>query len=230
MLGIPLPAEVQGHITELQQQGHTVMVAASEEAVYGLLSVSDTLKLDSKSAVEKLHALGLHVVMITGDNQQTAESIAAEVGIDAVRAEVRPEEKSSAVQELQEEGKHVGMVGDGINDAPALAQADVGIAIGTGTDVAVETADVILASGSLEGVPRAVRLSRATLRTIRQNLGWAFGYNLLLVPIAAGILYPFSFAPDFLRQLHPILAALAMAMSSISVVTNSLRLHRTQIG
>ncbi|MCG6892702.1 MAG: heavy metal translocating P-type ATPase [Desulfobacteraceae bacterium] len=228
-LDIPLPESVQVRIAQLQAQGHTVMVAARSRAVCGLLSVSDTLKPDSKSAVEQLHRQGLNVVMITGDNRHTAESIASEVGIDAVHAEVRPEEKSSTVQRLQAEGRRVAMVGDGINDAPALAQADVGIAIGTGTDVAVETADVILSSGSLEGVPRSIRLSRATLRTIRQNLGWAFGYNVILVPVAAGVLYPFAFAPDFLRHLHPILAALAMAMSSISVVTNSLRLQGTRL-
>jgi len=171
--------------------------------------------------------MNLKVVMLTGDNRQAARKIAADLGIDAIEAEVRPEEKSQRIQVLQEKGGSIGMVGDGINDAPALAQADVGLAIGTGTDVAIETADVILASGSLHGIVRTIGLSRATMRTIRQNLFWAFGYNVLLIPVAAGILYPFENLPMMLRQLHPILAALAMAFSSISVVSNSLRLYRS---
>jgi len=146
-----------------------------------------------------------------------------------VFAEVRPEEKSSKIKELQDKGEKVGMVGDGINDAPALAQADVGLAIGTGTDVAIETADVILVSGNLTGVSRAINLSRATMKTVKQNLFWAFFYNVMLIPVAAGALYPFEFLPGFLRQLHPILAALAMAVSSITVVSNSLLLYRTKI-
>jgi Cu+-exporting ATPase len=167
--------------------------------------------------------------MLTGDNLETARAIARQVNIEEVAAEVRPDEKSSKVKDYQKAGARVGMVGDGINDAPALAQADVGLAIGTGTDVAIETADVILSSGSLTGIPRVIRISRATMRTIRQNLFWAFGYNVILIPVAAGILYPFDSFPDFLRQLHPIMAALAMAFSSISVVTNSLRLYKTKI-
>ena len=144
-------------------------------------------------------------------------------------AEVRPDEKSLKIKELQDKERIVGMVGDGINDAPALAQADVGLAIGTGTDVAIESADVILSSGDLTGVSRAIRLSKTTMKTIRQNLFWAFGYNILLIPVAAGILQPFDIFPYFLRQLHPILAAAAMALSSISVVTNSLLLYRAEI-
>jgi Cu+-exporting ATPase len=167
--------------------------------------------------------------MLTGDNAQTAQAIAAEVKIDEVLAEVRPEAKASQIKMLQDQNLRVAMVGDGINDAPALAQADVGIAIGTGTDVAIETADVILSSGRLTGVTKALLLSRATMRTIRQNLFWAFIYNIVLVPVAAGVLQPFEFMPGFLRQLHPMLAALAMAFSSITVVSNSLRLYRRKI-
>jgi P-type Cu+ transporter len=148
------------------------------------------------------------------------------VGIDEVLSEVLPEEKSSKIKEIQQKGGRVGMVGDGINDAPALAQADVGIAIGTGTDVAIETSDLVLASGELPGVPRAIRLSRATMRTIKENLFWAFFYNVVLIPVAAGVFYPLEFLPGILRQLHPIFAALAMAVSSITVVSNSLLLSK----
>jgi P-type Cu+ transporter len=216
------------NIERLQAEGKTVMVVARDGAVCGLVAVSDTIKPDSAEAIRDLHRMNLKVVMLTGDNRQAARKIAADLGIDAIEAEVRPEEKSQRIQTLQEKGGTIGMVGDGINDAPALAQADVGLAIGTGTDVAIETADVILASGSLHGIVRAIGLSRATMRTIRQNLFWAFGYNVLLIPVAAGVLYPFEGLPMMLRQLHPILAALAMAFSSISVVSNSLRLYRSR--
>jgi Cu+-exporting ATPase len=216
-------------IQRLQSQGNTVMVVAMGERIGGLIAVSDRLKPDSKQAIQQLHQLGLKVVMLTGDNIQTAHAIAGHTAVDEVVAEVKPDEKAAEVKRLQDGGTRVGMVGDGINDAPALAQADVGMAIGTGTDVAIESADVILSSGSLAGIPRAIRISRATMRTIKQNLMWAFGYNVLLIPIAAGVLYPFDIVPGFLRQLHPIMAALAMAFSSISVVTNSLRLHKAHI-
>ncbi|MCP4626838.1 MAG: copper-translocating P-type ATPase [bacterium] len=227
-LGIDITA-VEDDIHQLQSQGKTVMVMVQEKELCGMISVSDTLKPESKDAIGQLHDQHLKVVMLTGDNQQTAQTIASQVDIDEILAEVQPEEKSSKVKALQHNGERVGMVGDGINDAPALAQADVGLAIGTGTDVAIETAGVILASGSLSGVPRAIRLSRATMNTIKQNLFWAFGYNVILIPIAAGILYPFEALPTMLRQLHPILAALAMAFSSVSVVTNSLRLYKAKI-
>jgi len=216
-------------IVALQSEGKTAMVVVEDNALCGLIAVSDSIKPESKEAIERLHNQHLKVVMLTGDNLQTAETIAAQVNIDNIFAEVRPEEKSSKIKELQEKGDRVGMVGDGINDAPALAQADVGLAIGTGTDVAIETAGVILSSGSLMGVPRAIQLSRATMKTIKENLFWAFGYNIILVPIAAGVLYPFESLPLMLRQLHPILAALAMAFSSISVVSNSLRLYKAKI-
>ena len=226
--GIDIQA-ADNEIEALQSQGKTVMVVVRDNGLCGLISVSDTLKPESKDAIRQLHDQHLKVVMLTGDNQQAAATIAAHVNIDEILAEVRPEEKSSKIKDLQQKGRRVGMVGDGINDAPALAQAEVGLAIGTGTDVAIETAGVILSSGSLSGVPRAIRLSRATMSTIKQNLFWAFGYNVILIPIAAGILYPFETLPVMLRQLHPILAALAMAFSSISVVSNSLRLYKAKI-
>jgi Cu+-exporting ATPase len=217
-------------IQQLQSQGKTVIAVARDGELCGLIAVSDQLKPESREAVQHLIDQHINVIMLTGDNPATAGAIAAEVGIQDIFADVKPDEKSAKIKELQAQSQRVAMVGDGINDAPALAQADVGVAIGTGTDVAIETADVILSSGSLEGVPRAIRLSRATMKTIKQNLFWAFGYNVVLIPVAAGILYPFEFLPSILRQLHPILAALAMAFSSISVITNSLRLYKTDIG
>jgi Cu+-exporting ATPase len=222
----PMAAEID----RLQKEGQTAMRVWRDDVPIGLIAVADTLKADSSAAVAELKKRGLRVYMLTGDNPRTAQAVAREAGIDHVVAEVRPEDKAQQVANLQAEGRRVGMVGDGINDAPALAQADVGLAIGTGTDVAIETADVILASGSLMGIAKAIALSRATLTTIRQNLFWAFFYNLILVPLAAGVLAPFAALPHFLRQLHPILAALAMAFSSISVVTNSLRLYRAKVG
>ncbi len=219
----------KGIISSLQDEGKTVMLLADKENVLGLISVSDTLKPESAKAIKALHEEKLKVVMLTGDNLQTANAIARQVNVDEVVAEVKPEEKSEQITRLQQNRDLVGMVGDGINDAPALAQADIGMAIGTGTDVAIETGDVILSSGSLEGIPKAIKISRKTLGTIRQNLFLAFAYNTVLIPVAAGILAPFDMFPEFLRQLHPILAALAMAASSISVVTNSLRLYNAKI-
>jgi Cu+-exporting ATPase len=216
-------------VRSLQAEGKTVMMVVVDQELAGLIAVADTVKPESGDAITDLHRAALKVVMLTGDNARTAQAIASTVGIDEVFSEVRPEEKSSKIKELQDHGDVVGMVGDGINDAPALAQADVGLAIGTGTDVAIETGDVILVSGNLTGVSKAIRLSRATMRTVKQNLFWAFFYNIILIPVAAGVLYPFEFLPDFLRQLHPILAALAMAMSSITVVSNSLLLYRANI-
>ncbi len=221
---------LQAAAQRLQDEAKTTMWLAVDGQAAGLIAVADTIKEGSSEAVRRLHQLGLTVVMMTGDNPATAHAIAREVGIDRVFAEVRPGDKADYVRQLQAEGYLVGMVGDGINDAPALAQADVGIAIGTGTDVAMEAADVTLISGDLRGVPRAIGLSKATMRTIKQNLFWAFGYNTVLIPVAAGILAPFAWAPAFLQQLHPILAAFAMAFSSVSVVTNSLRLRATKLG
>ena len=213
----------------LQAQAKTAMWLAVDGQVSALIGVADTVKEGSPEAVAALHKLGLTVAMVTGDNQTTAHAIAREVGIQRVFADVLPGDKAKHVAELQAEGYRVAMVGDGINDAPALAQADVGIAMGTGTDVAMETADVTLMRGDLRSVPQAIALSKATMHNIKQNLGWAFGYNVVLIPIAAGILAPFAWVPAFLQQLHPILAAGAMAFSSISVVTNALRLRRVKV-
>ncbi len=223
------PDTVNETIGSLQNKGRTVMVLAKDNEVLGVISVSDVLKPESQQAIKELHGENLKVVMLTGDNLQTARAIANEVNVDDVEAEVRPEEKSGKVKAFQQNNALAGMVGDGINDAPALAQADIGFAIGTGTDVAIETGDVILSSGKLTGIPKAIKISRKTIATIQQNLFLAFVYNIILIPVAAGILAPFDMFPEFLRQLHPILAALAMAASSISVVTNSLWLYNADI-
>ncbi len=215
-------------VAALQQEAKTAMWLAVDGQAQAAIGVADTVKESSREAVEQMHAAGLTVVMMTGDNQATAEAIAQSVGIDRIFAEVLPSDKAVYVKQLQEEGFNVAMVGDGINDAPALAQANVGMAIGTGTDVAMESADITLMRGDLRGVPNAIRLSAATVRNIKQNLFWAFGYNVLLIPIAAGILAPFEFVPDFLRQLHPIMAAFAMVMSDVFVIGNALRLRGFQ--
>jgi Cu+-exporting ATPase len=220
---------LSAEIERLQGEAKTAMVVAVDGEAAGVLSVADTLKESSPEAVAELHRLGLEVVMLTGDNRRTAEAIATQAGIDRVVADVLPADKAAKVRELQAGDRLVAMVGDGINDAPALAQADVGVALGTGTDVAMETADVTLMRGDLRAVPQALALSQATMRTIKQNLFWAFFYNVILIPIAAGALYPVPWAPDVLRQLHPVLAAFAMAFSSVTVVSNSLRLRRARL-
>ena len=225
---------------DLANQGKTPMFVATNGTALGLIAVADTLKPTSREGVAGLQRLGLEVVMLTGDNPQTAQAIAGQLGVDRVEAEVLPQDKAEVVRRLQAEGKVVAMVGDGINDAPALAQADVGMAMGTGTDVAMESADITLMRGDVKDVVTALNLSRQTIRTIKQNLVWAFFYNLLLIPVAAGVLYPVFQAGggvpgglDFFFGeqgfLNPVLAALAMAFSSVTVVTNSLRLRRAKV-
>jgi Cu+-exporting ATPase len=214
-----------------ESEGKTTAWIAVDGTIEGVMGIADTLKPSSENAIKTLKRMGLEVVMITGDNQKTAEAIASQVGIERVFAEVRPDQKADLVKSIQKEKKRKGenhrivaMVGDGINDAPALAQADVGIAIGTGTDVAIAAGDITLISGELTGIITAIKLSRATLKNIRQNLFFAFIYNTAGIPIAAGILYPF-----FGLLLNPIIAGGAMAMSSVSVVTNALRLRNLKL-
>ncbi len=222
--------------SDLFQQGKTVMFLGWDRRVAGIIGLADTLKPGAKEAIQALRRMGIQAAMLTGDNRRTAEAIAREAGIDRILAEVLPEHKAGEVKRLQEEGRVVAMVGDGINDAPALAQADVGIAIGTGTDVAMETGDITLISGDLMGMATAISLSRRTMRTIKQNLFWAFAYNTALIPVAAGVLYlafgqtgvpsGFHFILGEYGFLNPMLAAAAMAASSVTVVSNSLRLRR----
>jgi Cu+-exporting ATPase len=209
----------------LASEAKTVMFAAVDGRLVGLLAVADPIRPTSRDAIARLHEMGLHVVMLTGDTERTAKAIARAAGVDHVVAGVLPEGKVEEIRRLQREGQVVAMVGDGINDGPALVQADVGIAIGTGTDVAVEAADIALMRGDLHGVAQAIELSRRTMRTMKQNLFWAFIYNVIGIPIAAGALYP-----AFGVTLSPILASAAMAFSSVSVVSNSLRLRRLRLG
>jgi Cu+-exporting ATPase len=212
---------LQQQVVAFSEQGKTPMFVSVDKKIAGIIAVADMLKEDSVNAVKALHNLGIEVVMMTGDNKRTGEAIARLAGIDSVLAEVLPEEKANEVKKLQSAGRTVAMVGDGINDAPALAQADIGIAIGTGTDVAMETSDITLIGGNIRGVVTAIALSKATMRNIKQNLFWAFAYNVILIPVAAGVLFPF-----FGILLNPMFAAAAMGFSSVTVVTNALRLRR----
>jgi Cu+-exporting ATPase len=208
----------------LRRQGQTVMFLAVDGRLVGVLGVADPIKSTTPEAIAALHAEGLRVVMVTGDNRVTADAVGRTLGIDEVRADVLPAEKRSVVQELQRSGRIVAMAGDGINDAPALAEATVGIAMGTGTDVAIESAGMTLVKGDLRGIVRARRLSRATMRNIRQNLFLAFVYNAIGVPVAAGLLYPLTGT-----LVSPIWASAAMTFSSVSVIGNALRLRRAQL-
>ncbi len=216
--------ELETQAAALRSEGQTVMFVAIDGRAAGLIGVADPIKVTTPDAIRALHAEGLQVVMLTGDSRATAEAVARKLGIDRVVAEVLPEQKTEIIKQLQREGRIVAMAGDGINDAPALAQAQVGIAMGTGPDVAMESAGVTLVKGDLNGIVRARRLSRATMRNIRQNLFFAFIYNVLGVPVAAGVLYPF-----FGLLLSPIIAAAAMSLSSVSVVGNALRLNRIRL-
>lgn len=210
----------ESKLAPLEEQGKTSILVAKNKKIIGIIGIADQIKGTSKTAVERLKKMKLRLVMLTGDHSRVAASVAKEVGIDEFKAEVLPEQKVAVIKELQQKGNLVGMVGDGVNDAPALAQADVGFAIGTGSDIAMEAGDVTLVKGDLQAIARAIALSRATIKNAKQNLGWAFGYNVVLIPVAAGILYPFTG-----NLLNPILAAVAMALSSLSVVGNALRLR-----
>jgi Cu+-exporting ATPase len=209
---------------KLQEEGKTAMFAAIDAAPAGIVAVADPIKSTTPEAIRDLHALGVSIVMLTGDNRRTAAAVAKTLGIDAVEAEVEPAEKVAHVKKLRTQGQHVAMAGDGINDAPALSEAEVGVAMGTGTDVAMQSAGITLVKGDLRGIAKAIRLSRATMWNIRQNLFFAFVYNALGIPVAAGVLYPL-----FGVLLSPIIAGAAMSLSSVSVIANALRLRNVKL-
>ena len=245
--GIPLDGDggrgLTADATEAQERGQTALLVAIDGAPAGIIAVADQLRPTAREGVAQLQALGLHVVMLTGDAERTARAVAAQAGITEVRANVKPEEKAEVVRSLQAGGHVVAMVGDGINDAPALAAADVGIAVAGGTDVALEAAPVTLMRADIRGVAHAIAISRATMRTMWQNLGWAFAYNVVLIPVAAGLgwfvfqqvlevhMVPRALQPIFGHEgfLNPVVAAGAMALSSVSVMANSLRLRHSRI-
>ena len=241
LLGSHSADEFSASMTSLAQMGKTPILVAINRHIEGIIAVADTIRPESKKAIQQLTMAGLEVVMLTGDHHDVAKAIASDLGITNFLAEILPDQKATEIQRLQKDGsRRVVMVGDGVNDAPALAQADVGIALGTGTDVAMETAQITLMSSDIRGIQKAIQLSRVTMRTIHQNLFWAFGYNIILIPLAAGILYPFfqsiGGVPHELQWLfgeygflQPIMAAMAMALSSVSVVTNSLRLKHISL-
>jgi Cu+-exporting ATPase len=222
--GVPIPSELSSKARELEEKAQTVVWVSSNGSVAGILGISDPIKKTTPGAIKALHELGLKVIMATGDNRKTADAVARELAIDEVRAELNPKDKNQIIKQLRQQQYVVAMAGDGINDAPALAQADVGIAMGTGTDVAMQSAGITLVKGDLVGIVKAIALSRAVMRNIRQNLFFAFIYNAIGVPVAAGILYPF-----FGILLSPIIAGAAMAFSSVSVISNALRLNRVRI-
>jgi Cu+-exporting ATPase len=215
---------LEASAAKLQEEGKTAMFVAIDGKPAGILAVADPIKSTTAEAIKELHALGLKLVMLTGDNRRTAAAVAKQLGLDAVEAEIDPTGKVAQVKKLRMEGKHVAMAGDGINDAPALSVAEVGIAMGTGTDVAMQSAGITLVRGDLRGIAKAIRLSRATMRNIRQNLVFAFLYNALGIPVAAGALYPF-----FGVLLSPIIAGAAMSLSSVSVISNALRLRKVRL-
>jgi Cu+-exporting ATPase len=222
-LGVDV-AHASAQAERLRREGKTAMFVAIDNALAGLVAVADPIKETTPAAIASLHEAGIRIVMLTGDNETTARAVAAQLGIDDVVADVLPDQKAQIVKRLQSEGKFVAMAGDGINDAPALAQAQVGIAMGTGTDIAMESAGITLVKGDLRGIVRARHLSEATMRNMYENLIWAFVYNILGVPIAAGVLYP-----AFGMLLSPMIAAAAMSFSSVSVIGNALRLRTARV-